>query len=87
MLDDGTAGLWAIKDRGGVAIVQSAEEAEYPSMPQSAAKNVDVDYVVSLAELTEVLRRLTREEIPAVEGTMSDRNLEIENRIALESEH
>jgi two-component system chemotaxis response regulator CheB len=84
MLDDGTAGLWAIKDRGGVAIVQSAEDAEYPSMPLSAAKNVNVDHIVTLAELPDILRRLTREEIAAVEGIMPDRNLEIENRIALE---
>ncbi|HEY2339129.1 MAG TPA: chemotaxis protein CheB [Steroidobacteraceae bacterium] len=86
MLDDGTAGLWAIKDRGGVAIVQSAEEAEYPSMPLSAAKNVDVDHIVRLAELPESLRRLTREENAAVEGIMANRNLEIENRIALEKD-
>jgi two-component system chemotaxis response regulator CheB len=83
MLDDGTAGLWAIKDRGGVAIVQSAEDAEYPSMPLNAAKNVVVDHVVKLAEVPEILRRLTREEIAAVEGIMPNRNLEIENRIAL----
>jgi len=83
MLDDGTAGLWAIKDRGGVAIVQSGEDAEYPSMPLNAAKNVDVDHIVRLAELPEILRRLTQEEIAAVEGVMSNRNLEIENRIAL----
>ena len=50
-LDDGTAGLWAIKDVNGQAIVQSPEEAEYPSMPTSAIKHVDVDRVALLAEM------------------------------------
>ena len=39
MLYDGTAGLWAIKDRGGTTIVQSPGEAEYPSMPASAIRH------------------------------------------------
>lgn len=54
-LDDGTAGLWAIKDVNGQAIVQSPEEAEYPSMPTSAIKHVKVDRVTLLAEMPAVL--------------------------------
>ena len=42
-LDDGTVGLQAIKKRGGVAIVQDPNEAEYPSMVKSALRYVEVD--------------------------------------------
>jgi two-component system chemotaxis response regulator CheB len=39
MLKDGTLGLKAIKEAGGIALVQSLEEAAYPEMPQSAIKH------------------------------------------------
>ncbi|MET0657160.1 MAG: chemotaxis protein CheB [Steroidobacteraceae bacterium] len=57
-LDDGTSGLWAIKDRGGVAIAQSPRDASFPSMPMSALQHVDLDHVVDLATLPELLTRL-----------------------------
>jgi CheB methylesterase len=53
MLDDGTAGLWLIKDRGGIAIVQEPEEALCPSMPRSALSQVRVDYRLPLSEIAE----------------------------------
>jgi two-component system, chemotaxis family, protein-glutamate methylesterase/glutaminase len=39
-LDDGTAGLVAITDRGGTALVQEPGDALYPGMPTSALENV-----------------------------------------------
>lgn len=59
-LDDGTAGLWTIKDRGGVTVVQSPRDAQYPSMPMSALQHVTVDHVVDLAALPELLIELSR---------------------------
>lgn len=65
-LDDGTAGLGAIKRTGGVAVVQDPEEAAYPSMPRSALRNVRVDHCVPLAEIPPLLDQLSRE--PLADG-------------------
>src|SRR5205085_12019028 len=50
-LDDGTAGLIAIKECGGTAIVQDPADALYSPMPQSAMENVDVDFVLPLRDI------------------------------------
>lgn len=85
VLDDGTAGLWAIKDRGGIAVVQSPDEAAYPGMPLSALQHVRVDHVVKIAEMPAVLASLTAAPpVTSMEGDMTDEKLRIENRIALE---
>lgn len=57
-LDDGTRGLQEIKAQGGVAIVQSPEEASWPSMPLNAIENVEVDAVLSAADISERIRTL-----------------------------
>ena len=63
MLDDGTAGLLAIKRQGGVALAQDPGEALFPGMPRSAIENVDVDHVLPLAEIAPLLVRLAREPV------------------------
>ena len=84
MLDDGTAGLWAIKDRGGIAIVQSPTEARYPSMPLSALKHVRVDHALQVAEMPRILSALIAQPLEGEIVLPPNEKLEIENRIALE---
>ena len=60
-MDDGTAGLRAIKDCGGVAVVQDPQTAAEPEMPRSALRNVDVDHSVPVQEIPALLLRLVEE--------------------------
>jgi two-component system, chemotaxis family, protein-glutamate methylesterase/glutaminase len=68
VLDDGTAGLLAIKQAGGIAIVQHPEDALYPNMPLSALENVHVDHSVPAAELSTLLVRLAAERAALPDG-------------------
>jgi two-component system chemotaxis response regulator CheB len=58
-LNDGSAGLWAIKELGGVAIVQDPQDAMFPSMPKSALESVSVDYVAPLSDIPPLLVKVT----------------------------
>jgi two-component system, chemotaxis family, protein-glutamate methylesterase/glutaminase len=64
-LDDGTAGLGAVKQAGGVAVVQDPAEAFAPSMPRSARTYVPVDHVLPLREIGVLLASLVREHADA----------------------
>ena len=55
ILDDGTAGLWEIKRRGGIAVAQLPADAEQKQMPKSAIMNVHVDYQVPISEMGALL--------------------------------
>src|ERR1051325_9153043 len=60
-LDDGSAGLWTVKQLGGTTIVQDPSDALIPFMPQNALAHVKVDYCLPLAEIAPLLVRLTSE--------------------------
>jgi two-component system chemotaxis response regulator CheB len=85
-LDDGTAGLWAIKDRGGIAIVQRPEDAQQSSMPLSALQHVEVDYCVPTEEIAPLLVELTRQPLLTQEEGPMAAGLEIETKIGLQQE-
>src|SRR5437870_5037551 len=62
--DDGTAGLRAIRGRGGTASVQGPDEALFPGMPQSALAGAHPDFVVPVGEIGALLSKLARDGLP-----------------------
>jgi len=57
-LDDGVAGLQAIKECGGTVVVQDPATAEAPGMPRSALRLVAADRIVPLGAIAETLVEL-----------------------------
>jgi two-component system, chemotaxis family, CheB/CheR fusion protein len=55
---DGTVGVKAIKEAGGVILVQDPNEAEYPSMPQSAIAVGVADFVLPVKDIARRLVEL-----------------------------
>jgi two-component system chemotaxis response regulator CheB len=79
-LDDGTAGLWAIKRRGGLAVVQDPREAAAVEMPKHAMSAVEVDVVANAEAIGKSLATWCDEsssDIPA--GQLEAKTLLAEN--------
>lgn len=81
MLNDGAAGLLAIKQCGGATVVQDPLGAIAPQMPRAALQAADPDHIVDLAGLAPLLESLTREE--ATLGRAPSRQMKLEVDIAL----
>lgn len=64
MLDDGTAGMSAVKRAGGITVVQDPNEADYPDMPLSVLDNVEVDHTESLSKIGTLLGEIIRNAEP-----------------------
>jgi two-component system chemotaxis response regulator CheB len=71
-LDDGTAGLAAIKKRGGIAIVQDPEDALFPDMPRNALEAVNADYCLPAREIAPLLVRLSHEPVTEAAPPVSE---------------
>jgi len=64
---DGSVGLRAIKEKGGLVIVQDPEEAEFDGMPRSAIATGAVDFVASVADIPDLIFRQLH---PAASGVV-----------------
>ena len=65
---DGSVGLLAIKEKGGLVIAQDPEEAEFDGMPRSAIATGAVDFVASVADIPDLI---FRELHPAASGVVN----------------
>jgi two-component system, chemotaxis family, protein-glutamate methylesterase/glutaminase len=78
-LDDGSAGLAAIKAAGGVGIVQSPDDALFDSMPRSALQTVAVDGALPARQIGPALVRAVLDDAHAAGRFERRRDLAGEN--------
>jgi two-component system chemotaxis response regulator CheB len=81
-LDDGTDGLRLIKQRGGAAVVQSPDDAEFSEMPESAIELAGPDHVVSIARMGQVLCNLVDEPLePHLAEDVPDLHEQVDDQV------
>ncbi|MCC5931317.1 MAG: PAS domain-containing protein [Cyclobacteriaceae bacterium] len=80
MGSDGSAGLSAIKEKNGIAVVQDPVTAKYDSMPRSAIESVLVDIIAAPGELPVKLIDFLKH-IPIVKNNFDG---EVKDQTALE---
>ena len=57
---DGTNGIKRIKECGGLAIIQDPETAESSYMPESAIAAIQPDYILSLENIIDLLKKIDK---------------------------
>ncbi len=60
---DGSLGLKRIKERGGTAIVENPQSAQYPEMPLAAIAATEADYILDVDEIAGKVGELLRLDI------------------------
>jgi two-component system, chemotaxis family, protein-glutamate methylesterase/glutaminase len=65
-LDDGTAGIAAVKEAGGITIAQDPEEAFAPGMPRNAIATGNVDHILPVRDIPVLIGALVDEEAPSL---------------------
>jgi two-component system, chemotaxis family, protein-glutamate methylesterase/glutaminase len=79
-LNDGSSGLRALKQCGGMTVVQDPHDALFSEMPRAALDQVEPDHVVTLAAMAGLLARLVRE--PAGTPMPAPDNVRLEVAVA-----
>jgi two-component system chemotaxis response regulator CheB len=81
-LDDGTAGMIAVRARGGIGVAQDPADAMYPSMPQHAAELAGADHVVPVEKMGSLLAELLAEDVDLADAPASSDLMDVETAMA-----
>jgi two-component system, chemotaxis family, CheB/CheR fusion protein len=84
---DGTVGVKAIKEAGGLILVQDPGEAEYPSMPQSAIASGVADFVLPVKDIARRLPELIHNKQQLAFEDLASKDDETLRRILLYLRH
>ncbi|MFP4580000.1 MAG: chemotaxis protein CheB [Candidatus Sumerlaeia bacterium] len=80
---DGTRGVRAVKESGGMVMVQSEESAKFDGMPRAAISTGLVDYVLSPEKMPEELQKFV--EHPSLAGSENSRDNIDKDKPAMEN--
>src|SRR6185312_3251958 len=78
---DGAVGVKAVKESGGIILVQDPAEAEFPSMPRAAIATGIADFVLPVREMARRLAELVRDKRNGMSAGMRGLNPELLRRI------
>jgi two-component system CheB/CheR fusion protein len=78
---DGSIGVRAIKEAGGIVLVQDPNEAEYPSMPRAAIATGVADFILPVRALAERLVELIEKKTQAASETHEGLDDELLSRV------
>ena len=84
---DGSLGLKAVKEKGGLVIAQEPSEAEYDGMPRSAIMTGAVDLVLPVAEIPGILAKYAGRKGLPPDDHPPDQLAEIVNLVRSKTSH
>jgi two-component system, chemotaxis family, protein-glutamate methylesterase/glutaminase len=81
-LDDGAAGMVAVRQRGGVGVVQDPDDAMQTGMPTSAIQAASPEHVLPMTQIAGLLARLAGEQVPDEVFAAPTDLMEVETAVA-----
>ena len=81
-LDDGTAGMIAVRARGGLGVVQDPDDAMYSSMPMHALEAAGADHAVPIEKMAALLCEVLAEDVDMVEEPVPSDLMDVETAMA-----
>jgi two-component system, chemotaxis family, CheB/CheR fusion protein len=78
---DGAIGVKAVKEGGGLILVQDPNEAEYPSMPRSAIASGVADFVLPVREIAARMPELVRNKQQLTIEDLAEKDEDVLRRI------